>query len=142
MSALMLAAQQIGMVGKLPPHKIVQGLLAKRGTPWHRRRRRHGLSALSHFAFGAGAGALFGWLSAATGTRRPASVILGSAYGAGIWAIAYGVVLPATGLMPWPGGDRPGRQEVMAAAHLVYGGVLGALTDPGPDRDRDRSSTR
>jgi hypothetical protein len=130
MSAVMLAAQRLGLVGKLPPRKIVQRWLAAHGVPWHRRRGQHGVATVSHFAFGASAGWVFGLLARALGLRRPTGLALGGAYGAAVWAVAYGLVLPAAGLMPRPEQDRPGRQGVMAGAHLIYGAVLGGLAAP------------
>ena len=37
--------------------------------------------------------------------------------------------MPALGALPPPDRDRPARQAVMLAVHLVYGSVLGALDD-------------
>jgi hypothetical protein len=39
----------------------------------------------------------------------------------------YTGVAPAIGAMPAPEDGRPGRPETMQNAHLIYGGVLGAL---------------
>jgi hypothetical protein len=35
--------------------------------------------------------------------------------------------LPALGILTLPSRDRRGRQAAIIAAHLVYGGVLGAI---------------
>jgi hypothetical protein len=130
MSAIMLTAQRLGLVGKLPPRKIIQRWLAAQGVPWRRRRGLHGFATFGHFAFGTGAGILFAVVARALTLRRPAGIALGGGYGAAVWAAAYGLVLPATGLMPSPDWDRTDRQAVMAAAHLVYGAVLGGLVAP------------
>ena len=54
--------------------------------------------------------------------------MLGTLYGAVIWTTMYGYLLPRLGLMPRPEHDRPHRPPTMGVAHLIYGGVLGAIT--------------
>jgi hypothetical protein len=127
MSLLMVAAQRMGALGKAPPRKINERLLAVVGRVWPHRSRRRAVSAASHFAFGAAAGALFA-LAARRVASRAGRVSSGMAYGAAIWGAMYGGLLPALGLMPRPARDRPGRPATMVAAHLVYGAALGALT--------------
>ncbi len=67
--------------------------------------------------------AVFGLL---TGGRRP-RVALGLAYGAAVWLVSYEGWVPKLTVQPPAHRDAPGRAATMAAAHLVYGGVLAAV---------------
>lgn len=71
---------------------------------------------LSHFGFGAGAGALF---------ALPSVNRLGGArYGLAVWAASYLGWLPALGILT-PATDHPLRRNVlMVGAHIVWGLVL------------------
>lgn len=78
----------------------------------------------AHFAFGAGCGALFaGGRQFLPYSSPPAGMI----FGAGIWAAAYGAILPALGLYPSLPDDSHTRSAVMLAAHGIFGATLGAL---------------
>jgi hypothetical protein len=85
------------------------------------------LSVINHFAFGMGAGALYVW-----GQGRlafpGAAVARGIGFGLLVWGASYFGWVPALGIMPPAHRDRPGRAKMMAAAHVVYGAVLGRLT--------------
>jgi hypothetical protein len=129
MSVVMLAMQKAGLLGKAPPQKLSEKFLLAALRTWPRRSHRHAIGAVNHLAFGAAAGALFPLLFPRRALpARPRRVVLGTLYGAVIWTTMYGYVLPKLGLMPRPKRDRPYRPTTMAAAHLVYGAVLGALT--------------
>ena len=123
MSALMLTAGRAGLMGRQPPEAIVRraGQLTA-GEP--RGRLADALAVAAHVAFGAGTGALHALLPP---TGRP--VARGAAVGTAVWAVSYAGWVPAVGALPRPTDDRPARQVVMLAAHLVYGSVLGALDD-------------
>ncbi|WP_113700956.1 DUF6789 family protein [Nonomuraea lactucae] len=118
MSGLMVAGERAGLMRDQPPKRIVRSLLPGQA---HRRKPGEGvLAAISHFAFGAGAGALFGPL---TGRLR-ARVPLGIAYGLAIWLASYAGWVPKVATLPPIHRDRPGRQVVMALGHVVYGAAL------------------
>jgi hypothetical protein len=135
MSAVMLAAQKAGLMGRMPPRKITDGLLGslgiRRSTP---EPARKALATLNHFAFGAACGALFGLAhevsrnrAAASGSRAEehrAPVGAGIAFGTAVWALSYAGWIPAAGIMPMPHRDRPGRPTSMVLAHWVFGAVL------------------
>jgi hypothetical protein len=127
MSAFMLAAQKLSALGKAPPRKINERMMARLRLWVPGRSRRRALSTVAHFAFGATAGGLFG-LAAGRLARGPRRVLAGMAYGAAIWAAMYGGALPRLDLMPPPSRDRGGRPATMIAAHLIYGAALGALS--------------
>jgi hypothetical protein len=113
-------------MGRRPPKKVAVGILDRLGLDPGGEGERNLVSALGHLGFGAGMGALF---SAARSQLHPPgpAVVHGLAYGLGVWAMSYRGWIPALGILPPPERDRPGRQGVMIFAHLVYGGVLGAL---------------
>jgi hypothetical protein len=130
MSALMLAGRRAGLMSELPPHEIASRTVDRtdaRDDLDHGDRRD--LGWLSHFAFGAGAGALYALLRNVIRTPGPAW-LHGAGYALGIWAVSYMGWLPALRLMPPADRDEPGRQPVMVAAHVVFGAVLGALVQP------------
>jgi hypothetical protein len=139
MSMVMLPARWLGLLGKQPPRKISDRLIdatgAGRSIPEPARRVG---TALVHLGTGAVSGALFGLARLATRRLGPAAVV-GPAFGAGVWGVAYVVAAPAIELLPPPWKDRPARPQVMFVAHLVYGFVTAALFDRaiGPDRQRD-----
>lgn len=114
---------------RMPPREIVDRTIDKtientgEGAQLDRK-DRVALTTLAHLAFGAAAGAIYG----ATVDRRRSSVLNGVAYGLGVWAIAYGVGLPSLGLHPAAARDTNDRNEVLVASHMVWGAVLGKLT--------------
>jgi hypothetical protein len=128
MSAVMLGAREAGWLGEPPPRKITWHALRRATGPFRAWRVRDPASALTHLAFGAGAGALFEAGYASWG-RRGAGPLAGAAFGAAVWLVSYAGWVPALDILPAPHRDRPGRQGWMLAAHLVYGAVLGALAD-------------
>ena len=114
---------------RMPPREVVDRTIDKTAEKTGERldldrNDRILLTTLSHFAFGAAAGALYGAL---TDSRR-SSVLKGVAYGLAVWAIAYGVGLPSLGLHPAAAHDTRDRNEVLIASHLVWGAFLGKLT--------------
>ena len=125
MSAVMLAAQRMGLMGKQPPAKITDAALdASHVEPEPPKRRA--LAVIAHFAFGAAAGALF----SAIHRRAPATgraTIGGLAFGSAVWAASYAGWVPALGIMPPPTEDRPGRPASMIVAHWVFGAALGLI---------------
>jgi putative membrane protein len=115
------------------------------GKHLDREQRKRG-GEIVHYAFGAGAGAVYGALAKLTaedaesirGTANPEAratanstatakaVAGGVAYGLGIWMAFDLVILPAMGLSPKPQEQAPGRLALGAAGHAVYGATLGA----------------
>ena len=77
----------------------------------------------AHFAFGAGAGALYAPLEPFV----PAPPLKGALFGVLVWAISYGGWLPATGLMRPATQHNARRNVLMIGAHLVWGACLGEL---------------
>ena len=81
-----------------------------------------------HLGIGATAAALHQVGRHLAGGPRPA-VIWGGGFGALFWAVNYGFVAPAIGIMPPPDRDRPGRAPVMLAANIVWGAVSAVVGD-------------
>lgn len=136
MSLLMLAAQRAGLTGKLPPRKI-SDWAAEQMPPSERPadEDRQAMAGLSHFLFGATAGALYGL--ATSGLRRVwISAVLGMLYGTIVYLVSYLGWLPALNIMPPATDDRAGRTATMLTAHWLYGGLLGALVAVGRRRQR------
>lgn len=92
--------------------------------------QRRAVKTIEHVGFGAGAGLLFGALTAplsGSAAARPLIPMLGLAMGLAVWVVSYRGWLPALGLMPPPERDEQGRAGTMIAAHVAYGLTLGAL---------------
>lgn len=132
MSAVMLGAQRLGLMGEQPPRKVtdeaVEAVDAEADDT-----TRDRLTVLAHLGFGAAGGVPLALVlrclpaSLARLGRRRTAAAAGAAYGLAVWTSAYMGWVPALGIMPRADHDRPGRPESMIAAHLVYGGALGAL---------------
>ncbi|MDP9001776.1 MAG: hypothetical protein M3O46_16885 [Myxococcota bacterium] len=131
----MLAAQKVGLTGKLPPAKITDAMLDVVGVrPFVTSPAKKALAAVNHLAFGGACGALFGLGHALLARRGPGAgaqsggrVAAGVAFGTAVWAVSYAGWVPALGIMPSPQNDRPGRPTAMVIAHWVYGAVLAKL---------------
>lgn len=125
MTAVMLAAQKLGLLGKAPPAKITDHALASAGIPATRNQRRI-LTAIAHAGFGAGCGALYSLLR----PGRPSlgrGAIEGAAFGSAVWAASYAGWIPAVGILPPPDDDRRDRQVTMVIAHWIFGAVVGIV---------------
>jgi hypothetical protein len=110
----------------LPPREVTVRLANRTGARLHLRTdsERSAASYVAHFAFGTAAGAAFG----PVGARIGHPVAAGIFYGLGVWAGAYLGVLPGLELRKTAMRQPPRREELMIAAHVVWGGVLGLLT--------------
>jgi hypothetical protein len=100
----------------LPPREIVQETFPRTSE-----RAVRQLTTLSHFGYGAAAGAVFTSLAPGRG------LVAGMAYGTGVWAASYLGWIPAVGILKIAALHPRERNALMIAAHLVWGAVL-ALT--------------
>ncbi len=123
MSAVMLAADKLGLMGQHPPQRITDHLLGRAGSQPPPAFRR-ALGTAAHVGFGAGTGAAYGALRSKGWLPGPPAAT-GVAVAMGVWAASYAGWIPALGALPPPHRDRPGRQWAMLGAHTVYGAVLG-----------------
>jgi uncharacterized membrane protein YagU involved in acid resistance len=129
MTAAMLGMQQLLPKREqypLPPRRIVDRLAGRFGA---RRALDRGqlnaLTAVAHFAYGTGAGAIYGPIGLALPLPR---VVSGIAYGLVVWTASYLGLLPALGILR-PATQHPaGRNALMIAAHVVWGATLGLVT--------------
>lgn len=126
MSAVMLASQQLGLLGEQPPERWTEAVLASVGGSMGSEGAEDALAVLAHLGVGAGGGAAYALVRRIVPERVP-PVVAGAVFGIGMWALAYGGLAPWLSVLPSPSKDRPGRPATMALAHVVYGGVLGAL---------------
>jgi hypothetical protein len=128
MTAVMLAEQKLGLLGRMPPKKLVRGARRKLGIFGVSDSADNLLTTAGHFGFGIAVGALYGLLNRKK--RDPlAGALVGAGYATAVWATSYAGWIPALGLMRPPRRDRPFRPTSMVAAHWVFGGVLGAFVD-------------
>ncbi len=125
MSALMLVAQRLGLMGEQPPERITAEALDRLGAE-RSESTQNALASGVHLAFGAVAGAVYGVAVTRMPARAPRPVT-GAAFGLGVWLISYAGWVPALRIMPPISDDRPGRPTSMALAHVVFGGVLDRL---------------
>ena len=126
MSAVMLAAGKLGLMGAQPPEVITRSavdVVSEDPQPLPEP-AANAVSSVMHLGFGAVAGAAYALLP-----RVGAPVFRGSVVGLAIWASAYQGWVPALGIMPPAMRDEPGRPLTMAGAHVVFGSVLGLLEE-------------
>jgi hypothetical protein len=111
----------------LPP-RIVTERAAQAGGVAHRldEPEKKAATTATHFGFGAAAGAVYG----AVAPDLPFDPVLnGVAWGVGVWASSYLGWLPAAGLHPPAHRESAGRNAMNIGAHVVWGAILGLLTD-------------
>jgi len=99
----------------LPPRELTEEILqaSDRNLPI--------LTVLSHFGYGAAAGAIFTYLPRT-------SLFTGAAYGVGVWAASYLGWVPGLDVLK-PATEHPAeRNLLMLVAHAVWGTVLAAST--------------
>src|SRR4051794_19044289 len=111
----------------LPPAQVTVNAaevvgVAHKMTP----REKHNAFLAAHYGFGTAAGAVYGALAPYLGGPGVAS---GVAYALAVWGANYLGALPAAGLYKSPDEEDGGRHGMLAAAHVVWGGVLGAVTN-------------
>lgn len=107
----------------LPPKKIARKLLQKSGMDSLTSSQRDMLTCISHFGYGALAGAAYdGW------TSRPSHPFLkGSLFGLGLWIVSYLGWIPAFQILPSATKQPKERNSLMIAAHVVWGSTTAAV---------------
>lgn len=104
----------------LPPRKITLNLLHRLGLERGLDRKdERRLAGLSHFGYGAAAGALYGLIGFLP-RRLP-----GPLYGMTVWAVSYLGAMPALSLYRRADRDPASRNTLMIISHLVWGTFLG-----------------
>jgi uncharacterized membrane protein YagU involved in acid resistance len=89
--------------------------------------QQQSLTVVNHFGYGASMGAVYGLLAPSRGV--PSAVTTGVAYGLSVWGASYLGWLPATGLYRSAADEPRERNLLMVAAHVVWGGCLGLVTE-------------
>lgn len=109
----------------LPPQQIVDELSHRAGVfPYLTEPERKGGAVVSHFLYGAAAGAIYGLVSHLPGFQKP---IAGVAYGCSVWTASYLGWLPAIRILK-PATEHPARRNLlMIGAHVVWGAVLNRI---------------
>jgi uncharacterized membrane protein YagU involved in acid resistance len=111
----------------LPQEEITAELERRTGVKAHLTRPEHEVVTwISHFGFGAGAGALYAPLA---GMMKAHPVLKGAGYGLLVWAASYLGWLPAAGILHQTKEQPPRPNLMMIFAHLVWGVTLGMLTE-------------
>ena len=139
MSAVMLVAGCTGAMGTQPPERVAEKAMDAAGVDDASEREQDVTASFAHLAFGAGGGAAFALLRRRLDLPVP-PVVQGVAYGLAVWATSYQGWIPALRILPPADDDRPGRRRTMIAAHIVYGGVLGALESRNAEGARSRGA--
>lgn len=112
----------------LPPRQVTEGLAEKAGVNEQLdEEEREAATWVSHFAYGATCGALYG---AVTGEGRGEHPLLaGVGFGLAVWAGSYLGWLPAAGILS-PATEHPARRNaLMIAAHVVWGAGVGVAVE-------------
>lgn len=123
----LFGAQQAGLVGELPPRTITRTALERGAGEPLPEGAIDVAASFAHLAFGVGVGAMFGVVAHGLRARVP-NTMLGAGFGVLVWAASYAGWAPALDLMPRPDRDRRDRQWVNFVGHLLFGGILGAMT--------------
>jgi hypothetical protein len=129
MSVVMLAARRAGVTPQLPPHKIAEKGIEEVKSGASGEGEEAVVATVAHFAFGAGAGALYGAMTAPVAPLpTPVALAAGLAFGSAVWLVSYQGWVPALGIMPPASRDHPGRVATMVVAHWVFGAALAIAT--------------
>ena len=124
MSAVMLGAGKLGLMGQQPPEAITKEAVEDLTGSEPHGATSDALASLAHLGFGALSGAVF---AALPRPERVPAPLAGVAFALPVWAASYRGWVPRFGAMPHADDDRNDRVAVMIGAHVVFGAVLGAL---------------
>jgi uncharacterized membrane protein YagU involved in acid resistance len=114
----------------LPPRTITMRAVRKTGIePPADEDQRLALTLVSHFGYGTGMGGLYGAGARHVGNGQVPAAAKGVAYGLAVWAGSYLGLLPSLGLLSSATRHPARRNLLMIAAHIVWGAVLGVMTE-------------
>ncbi len=122
MSGPMVVARRLAGFGRTPPRVITEATLGPfaKATPSAAKLT----TAAAHFGYGAGSGALFGWLA----PRLPGPRLLrGVIFALLLLLVSYEGWVPASGMLPPLHRQSRLRMGSLLASHLVFGTVIGWL---------------
>ena len=112
----------------LPPRQVTEGLAEKAGVNEHLgEEEREAATWVSHVAYGAACGALYGAVAGERVGGHP--LLAGAGFGLAVWAGSYLGWLPAAGVLS-PATEHPARRNaLMIAAHVVWGATTGVVLE-------------
>ncbi len=129
MSIFMLAAQRVlpqWQQYALPPERLTDKVAKWIGLRKHMDKPQLlAASFVSHFGFGAAAGAIYGPL---TRIVPLPSVLKGIVFGIVVWFAIYRGLLPGVGMSEAAAKEPIHRNALMIAAHVVWGAATGVVT--------------
>jgi putative membrane protein len=127
MTIPMLLATRLGVLAQPPPKEIARRAAGRTGARRHLTHQEFKVAwLLSHFAYGAAAGSVFGLI----GPRVPLNCLLvGAIYGTLLWAAGYLGLMPALGLYPLPRSVSPPVVAVILPDHWIYGVVVAEVIE-------------
>lgn len=125
----------------LPQHLITERLLQNAGVAdEYSRETKRAAGMAAHFCYGTMAGGVYGALAPYV-PLPPA--LKGTLYAVGVGLDSYLGWLPLAGLYRSAVKESPQRNLMLLAAHVVYGAVLGLMTDwLSPPQDDARTPGR
>ena len=127
----------------LPPRQVTEGMAEKAGVNEHLDEEdRESATWVSHFAYGAACGALYGALSEGLEDLGAPPALAGAGFGVAVWAGSYLGWLPAAGMISHAAEHPPRRNALMIAAHVVWGAAAGILVDKLSDDAGEESAAR
>lgn len=112
----------------LPPKQVAGKMASEAGAEdlVDREDKLLATTGVTHFGYGAANGAVYATIAPHIDLPAEAK---GAAFGLALWAGSYLGWLPAAGIRP-PATRRPASENgMMIAAHIVYGLVLGKVTE-------------
>jgi hypothetical protein len=121
MSAVRMAARRFGAIDATPPQATKDWLAGRVGVKPDGPATSHLMDSLIHLAIGVGGGAVYGGLLL-RGPRPPLAA--GALFGLGLWAVAFGALMPALGVFRSPREGTWPETGVNAVSHLLYGAVM------------------
>ncbi len=122
MSAPMVVSRRLAGFGKTPPRVITEATLERIVTATPSAAKL--TTAAAHFGYGAGSGALFGWLA----PRLPGPRLLrGVMFALLLLLASYEGWVPASGILPPLHRQSRLRMGSLLASHVVYGTMIGCL---------------
>jgi len=108
----------------LPPRELTESAMATAGMPRPEEQTLRALTLVSHFGFGAAAGALYGLLRRWPPAHPP---VVGVPYALAVWTASYMGWVPSLRLLR-PATEHPtSRNGLMIAAHVIWGAALGSV---------------
>ena len=114
----------------LPPTEITAVVADRAGVPVPQRRLALiAATAVSHFGYGAAAGALYARIAGRVRRRR---TLVGIGYGLGVWAASYLGWIPALRILPPATQQSTQRNFMMILAHVAWGAALAITYDRLP----------